>query len=551
MSRLARVAATVVVALAACALAPPALAPRARASSTQVSILMDDDQLVYASQRHMLQTLRTLHALGVNVVKVSLVWQLVAPKPNASTKPRFDDTDPAAYPAGAWSRYDALVEAAERLGMKVYFLLIGPAPRWAVPKGQPHSQGPSLGYAPILRDFRDFVLAVGRRYSGAYVPPAPPHAPTSTSVAGVTIPTITATQPQAPPPEPLPRVDYWGIWNEPNERSWLNPWYRTLSGHRRALIQPELYRGIVDAAWAGLSASDHSSDTVLIGETANRGVLTPAQFVRGLYCVGSNLKPLRGAAAQAIGCPTSGSAQDFVAVHPGLFESAGFAHHPYGFDVAPNRRYPDGSFITLYNLPSLERLLNGIFVTYGLHPAGGVPLYLTEWGYKTDPPNPYAHVSPAEQAAWLDEGDYMTWREPFVRSLAQFLLIDSPPKPHTPKGSPLYWSTFQTGLENTNGRPKPAFYSYRLPIWLPSARHGAHVYVWGQLRLADPGSTEVVAVEFKGLGSSQWQAVAYLQTDSPEGFLSGEVALPAAGSVRLAWQEPGGAMIHSRTVAVS
>lgn len=554
MSRPARVLTTAAVVLVCCAL--PA---RAGASSTQVSILMDDDQLVYVSRQHMVKTLETIHSLGVDVVKVSLVWQLVAPHPSWRNKPSFDDTDPAAYPPGAWSRYDAIVETAHRLGMRVYLLLVGPVPNWAVPRHIARGQGPVLGHPPILGDFRDFVYAAGRRYSGAYLDSgaqrgAQPQQPSSTSVAGVTVPGLFSTQsqdPRAPAPQPLPRVDYWGIWNEPNERSWLNPWYRTLSGRRRALIQPELYRGIVDAAWAGLSSSGHDSDTILIGETANRGILTPAQFVRGLYCVGTNLRPLRGAAAESVGCPASGGPEEFVSAHPGLFDAAGFAHHPYGFDVPPNRRYPDRSFITIYNLASLERLLNGIFAVYGLHPSGGVPLYMTEWGYKTNPPNPYAHVSEAEQAAWLDEGEYMTWRDPYVRSLAQFLLLDSPPKPGTARGSPLYWSTFQTGLESSDGRPKLAFYSYRLPIWLPVARHGRHVALWAQVRPADHAAAQWVIVEFRQRRSSKWSQLTELSTASPEGFFYAHVSIPAAGSLRLAWWEDGLGVVYSRTVAIS
>src|SRR5205807_5424154 len=82
----------------------------ARASSTEVSMLLDDDELIYVSQQHMVHTLRTLHSLGVDVIKVSLVWQLIAPNQGSRHRPQFDATNPAAYPPGAWSRWDTLVE---------------------------------------------------------------------------------------------------------------------------------------------------------------------------------------------------------------------------------------------------------------------------------------------------------------------------------------------------------------------------------------------------------------------------------------------------------
>lgn len=549
MSRLARVLATgVAVAAMLCAL--PA---RSLASSTETSMLMDDDQLIYVGQQHMTQTLERLASLGVDVVKVSVVWQLIAPSPFSSQRPHFDATDPTAYPHGAWNRYDELVETAQKLGMKVYFLLIGPAPNWAIPRHLSRGQGPLLGFMPNPTDYRNFVEAVGRRYSGAYVDPTaasdPP--PVLPGVGAIDIPGVTPAPQSAPAPQPLPRVSYWGIWNEPNERSWLNPWYRPLAHNRKAYIQPEEYRALVDAAWSGLSASDHASDTVMVGETANRGVLTPRQFVRGLYCVGANLRPLRGTAASNVGCPSSGNPSDFLSAHPGLFESAGYSHHPYAFDVPPNHPYPDRAFITLDNLPSFDRLLDGIFATYGVHPAGGVPLYLTEWGYKTNPPNPYVKTTEAEQAAWLNQGEYMTWRYPFVRALTQFLLVDSPPKQGERKGTPLYWSTFQTGLELQNGQAKPSLTAFRIPIWLPVARHGPSADIWGQLRPANHTATQTAYVEFIPRGTTRWTQLAQVQTTSPEGFLSNHVAIPSAGELRLAWPAPNGSVYYSRTVAIS
>lgn len=525
----------------------------AHASSTQVSMLMDDDQLIYVPTSHMVQTLQRLASLGVDVVKVSVVWQLIAPNASSAQRPNFDATNPAAYPPGAWNRYDTLVQTAQRLGLKVYFLVIGPAPVWAIPPGNRTSQGPNLGWAPDPNEYRQFVEAVGRRYSGAYVDPSTPAGGAGValpSVSGVTVPTTTTSAPVSDPAQPLPRVNYWGIWNEPNERSWLNPWYRNVPHHGRALIQPELYRGLVDAAWRGLQDSSHGSDTIMIGETANRGVLAPVPFVRELYCVGANLRPLRGGAASSVGCPTSGPASSFVSQHPGLF-AAGYAHHPYAFDIPPNRPYPDRTFVTLYDLPSFERLLERVFGDYGQRPAGGVPIYLTEWGYKTNPPNPYITTTLAQQAAWLNEGEYITWREPYVRSLTQFLLVDSPPKPGARKNSVLYWSTFQTGLETMQGNPKPSFDAFRVPIWLPSARHGRSVAVWGQLRPAAHNTTQYGVIEFERRGSSSWRELAEVQTDSPEGFVYDRVSIPSAGTVRLGWLDPSGTVYYSRPVSVS
>lgn len=525
MSRWQRiVAATLAVAAIVCAAAVVefALPSPAHASSRQLSMLLDDNELIYSTPQHQAATLQTLHSLGVDVVKVSLVWQLIAPNQGSNRRPHFDATNPNDYPPGAWLRWDQLVETAHQLGMKVYFLVIGPSPHWAVPAGNRH-QGPTLGWAPKTSDYRQFVQAAGRRYSGTFYD-------------GVDH-------------QVIPRVSYWGIWNEPNEISWLTPWYRRAGG-RTELTQPALYRGLLGAAWSALRATGHASDTIMVGETANRGLMDPQRFVRALYCVDPSLRPLRGRAAASLGCPTSGSRASFVRSNPLLFRGA-YAHHPYGFQTAPNRPAPDKTFITLQNIPSFERVLNRIFGVYGQHRAGGVPLYLTEWGYKTNPPNPYVPTSPAMQATFINQGEYMMWREPYVKGLTQFLLVDSPPVPHTRKNSAVYWSSFQTGLEFINGTHKPSFAAYQIPIWLPKAHHGHNVTVWGQLRPADHSSRQSAAIEFASRGSSTWRQLATVTTTSREGFISTHVSIPAAGLVRLTWTAPDGSAYSSRSVSVS
>jgi hypothetical protein len=196
-------------------------------------------------------------------------------------------------------------------------------------------------------------------------------------------------------------------------------------------------------------------------------------------------------------------------------------------------------------------MLNRIFGVYGRHRAGGVPVYLTEWGYKTNPPNPYVPTSPAAQAAWLNQGEYMAWREPYVHGLTQFLLVDSPPIPHTRKNSVAYWSSFQTGLEFINGKPKPSFAAYQIPIWLPNAHHGGNVAVWGQLRLADHTTTQTGELEFEPSGSSTWQPLSSVQAGSPEGFIFTHVSIPSKGTLRLTWTAPDGTVYSSRWVSIS
>lgn len=505
-----------------CALAcvPPA---RALASPTMVSTLEDDQQLIYSRPHRVVEILKQIKALGVNEVKVSLIWYLVAPNPTSSHRPRFKATDPDSYPAGAWTRYDLVDREAQRLGLGVDFLIVPPSPVWAIPKSH-YGQGKALGHAPNLGDFERFVEAAGTRYGGSF--------------------------------DGLPRVSSWEIWNEPNFPAWLNPYYGRLPGGGREYLQPPLYRGILNAAWKGLAATGHTpaTDTILIGESVSPGVISGAAFDRGLYCIGPDLQRLTGSAAAVWGCPTSGPASAFVSANPALFDATGFAYHPYSFNVAPDIPYPLPNWITMYNISSLERLLNGAFAAYGKFPPGGVPLYLTEFGYESNPPDPFVKNSTAQQAEWLNEVEYMAWRLPYVKLLNQFELIDSRPRTRDKPGTRGYWATFQMGLEFVGGKPKPALAAYRLPIWLPVARHGKSVTVWGQLRPADHSALQAGLIEYRPRGSSTWQASdgdTVLTTNS-EGFFLAHVPIPSAGDVRLAWQDPATERIYySRTVPVS
>jgi hypothetical protein len=519
-------------ALLAAACAGSAHAPAARTAGVSPnlqSILQDDLQLLYASPQNQAKTLEEMKAIGVGVVKVSLIWYLMAPDPHATHAPAFNGSNPSAYPWGSWSRYDQLDEVAHSLGLRVYFQIVPGDPAWGVAHDVPSGQSHQWSMAPNLRYFGQFVRAVGSRYSGTWHD----------------------TQGHV-----IPRVDYWGIWNEPNNWGSLNPWYRNFRG-RRQLIEPWLYRGIANTTWNALSATGHRNDTILLGETANYGTMPPISFLQDLYCVGPSYRQLTGRSAQAVGCPASISRSKFVAEDPGLFRVTGWAHHPYGFDLPPNAPYPvkvyfDGTRareITLYNINQLEGALGRAFAAYHRNRPGGIPLYLTEWGYVTNPPNILYKTTPSDQATWLDQGEYMAWHDSYVKALAQFNLVD----PGTArKQTYTQWKfAFTTGLYFQNRKPKPALGAYRLPIWLPVARHGAHVPVWGQLRPANHALTQRGLIQFRGKGSSAWRTLQRVQTTSSQGFFLTHVAIRSPGRVRLAWQDPAGQTYYSRAASVS
>jgi hypothetical protein len=281
-------------------------------------------------------------------------------------------------------------------------------------------------------------------------------------------------------------------------------------------------------------------------------------FVRALYCVGAHYRPLRGNSASAAGCPTSGTTQDFVNAHPGLFYATGFSHHPYFFLFPPNYSSPVQSFVPLANLGRLERGLDRIFAAYRVHRK--IPIYLTEYGYQTKPPDPYQVVSPAKQAAYLNEADYMAWKDPRVKSVSQFLLFDAGPDSQYPPSNFDYWDTFQTGLifgpgTSLNGVLKPAYYAYRLPIWIPRTRvrRRQPMLVWGMLRMAPKLTAQTAIIRWKPAGGRRFETISTVQVPASAvyGYFTTRVVVPGTGSVRLGWRGTGGTLFVGRVVGVT
>jgi hypothetical protein len=515
-------------ALCAIVVALSGLAPAvAAADHTQQSIFQDDQYLLYSPSLRVNHTLALLKDLGVDRVRVNVDWSTIAPDPLSATAPAgFNPVNPASYPAVDWAPYDRLVEYAAAYGIGVDFNLTAPGPLWAMTPGAPITRAADH-WTPNAVAFLDFVYAVGERYSGTYTPP------------GATV--------------PVPRVDYWSIWNEPNEPGWLAPQWRSYHGHQ-VLNSPRLYRTLAEYAYSALFVTGHGPDTILIGELAPEGLTTPGYynattpipFLQALYCVDSRYRRLKRNAAAALGCPTSGSAKQFAQQYPVLFDATGFAHHPYYFHHPPAYSAPDPDYVPLSDLGRLEQGLDRAFAAYGSHRR--IPIYITEYGYGTNPPNPRQNVTPAEQATYLNEADYIAWRNPRVRSVAQFLLYDSAPNTAYPKTNLKYWDTFQTGLEFINGKQKPAFDAYRLPIWIPQFT-GSRAFVWGQVRPGPHGRVQHVSIQWRASGG-RWQTLAKLSIRQADGYFTTHVRIPGAGGVRTAWRSPGGHAYFSRTAPV-
>jgi hypothetical protein len=473
-------------------------------------------------------TLDQLKSLGVDRVHVYMHWADIAPDPTSTTRPNFDATDPAAYPASGWAPFDAVVRALSARHMGIDLDLVPPPPYWAAGRGQPRQKTFQPEWKPSAAEFGQFVRAVGIRYNGHYAPPGAS--------------------------APLPRVAFWSIWNEPNLGIELAP---EAIDHSTIEVAPRYYRALVDAAWSAFAATGHGHDTILIGETAPAAItvggpgdfnaMAPLRFLRALYCVDSNYRPLAGVAATERGCPaTAAGSAHFAAEHPGLFHARGFADHPYPQGLPPNKITPDEpDFAELAAIPKLEATLDRLQRVYGS--GTKFPIWSTEFGYQTVPPDPEAGtVTPQRAAYYLNWAEYLTWLDPRIRSYDQYLLADPP------------GGAFATGLETAAGVPKPGFYAFRMPLYLPvtSTAAGRPLVVWGAVRPAPDAARQTrraqsVQIQFKAAGAASFRTVAHATIISPHGYFEMHQTFPRSGQVRLGWNPPHGATEFSRTVDIT
>jgi hypothetical protein len=512
------------------------LAQPAMASKRQLAMFEDDFQL----QANPEATLDTFKSLGVGIVRVYVAWNRVAP----FTRPAgFNPSDPN-DPHYNWAIYDQIVRDAQARGLIVDLTLGAGAPPWANGRGAPKDAG-HLQWKPDAAQFGAFVHAAGLRYDGRFTP---------TGASSV-----------------LPPVHYWAIWNEPNFGMDLGP---QATNGSRVLTAPIMYRSLVDRAYASLQTTHHNHDTILIGSLAARGsrskpsksvrdgrpgnfgTTKPLQFIRALYCVDTRNRPLRGAAARAESCPTNAArSRAFRRRHPGLFAAGGFAVHPYPVNQAPNRPYShDSDYAEFPDLPHFTTVLDAVQRTYGSRKK--YPIYITEYGYITNPPNRSNHYpSPATAAYWINWAEYLMWRNPRVATTMQYLLEDPNPRVNVPE-----FGGFADGLEFFGGKHKPTYDAYRMPLYLPSttqARRRRRLEVWGCVRPAryaqqQTHKTQRVQIQFQKKSRGSFRTLRTMRITDARGYFDLKLSFPSSGSLRLAWSSgPGATTLFSRTQKVT
>ena len=282
-------------------------------------------------------------------------------------------------------------------------------------------------------------------------------------------------------------IPYWTIWNEPNRPTFLRP--TSAKTYVETLLNPayaELHAAIGQVQVAG-------------GVTAPRagegGGVAPVAWIRGMASARAKLDA--------------------------------YAHHPY--PGRPQSETPWGpkcvncQTITMADLERLEREVRRAF--------GRKPIWLTEYGYQTNPPEVFLGVTPEQQATYVATAALRVYRSSSVTMLIFFMVRDD--------RSAAGW---QSGLLTADGIVKPAYAAFRSPL-VQIARHGGRVVLWGQVRPRSGRQPFRVRLEqddgASWVGGTHWT--------NGKGFFSITVTAPAGAHVRI-WSPRDSAYGHELLV---
>lgn len=485
------------------------------------TIVQDDGLLLYRPVAEVRAAVQKMKELGIDRVRITASWSSLTRLPESDIKPiDFDGADPGAYEQARWAGLDAAIRAIRGAGLKALVDIGFWAPHWATSD----PPGPRARADIDPQEYAAFAKAVVLRYSGAFTPPPPAEPPPPPSqdesvmkellqpLAAFPLPDPLPPQTSAraaqtgaavAPDEPLPKVDRFIIWNEPNHQGLLLPQWKA---DRRTPASPAIYRAMLRAAYATIKQTRRSA-SVLIGNTSSTGgtrgagPVAPLEFLRELACVDAEFKPR-----------TTADCANHTII-PG----DGWAHHPYSQNERPSRvSKPKTELgdLRIADLPQLASTLDRLVKMRRLTPANR-SIYLTEFGYETKGVPGRPRIDERQQARWTTWAEYLADRVPTVKSFAQFLLRDQPPAPVRVSASANRpYGEYSTGLLHIDGRDKVIAKSFLAGLFAQVQPKGK-VLLYGRLRLGS--GPKVIALQRQVKGG-RFKQVARLTVDGRASF---------------------------------
>jgi hypothetical protein len=358
---------------------------------------------------------------GIRMIRVAIRWSDVAP----ATRPSgFDPSNPAS-PGYDWSLADAAVRSAAAHGLDVLMMFYS-APLWAEGPNKPSDLVREGVWDPNIGQYASFATAIARRYSGTF--PDPLH-----------------------PGQSLPRVRYWQGWNEPNLGYYLSPQWTKTSGGKFEPAAPALYRRMENAFYDRVKAVNRSNFIVLagtgpFGDPPGNFRMEVLPWYRYLLCLDRNP-----------GCPGK---VDFDAVD----------HHPLDIP-GPTYHAASPQNITTPDIWKISRLVRQGVKAGHVLPRGSKQTWVDEIAWDSNPPSPQKKVavSLSTQARWVEQAEYMLWRQG-VSTMMWLQLRD-----YTTSNYTFSWS----GMYFNDGTPKPSLTALRFPLVAQRLSRG-RVRVWGR-----------------------------------------------------------------------
>jgi hypothetical protein len=269
-----------------------------------------------------------------------------------------------------------------------------------------------------------------------------------------------------------PWVRMWTVWNEPNTHVFSVP------------VSPSLYvKNLLNPAYASLHRANRANKVA-------GGVTSPRKTASGLS-------------------PTA-FAMGMRAAHAHL---DAYAANPYPSSKVETPFHDPCSFcktLTMARLPQIRRLVTQLF-------GASKQLWLTEYGYQTNPPDRVLGVSWAKQAQYIGQAALRVWEQPGATVLIQFLVQDEPSI-----------GGWQSGLYTAAGKPKPSRSAFALPL-AEMSRSGSRTVLWGQVQ---PGSgARPYAIQ--RLSGGHWVNIGSTKRTGAAGTFRITVNVPAGTKVRI------------------
>jgi hypothetical protein len=379
-------------------------------ASRYVRYGVQDDAWLEYGPGTLASRLDQLDQLGPSVVRVTVNWNEVEPRKGV------DD----------WSVYDDVLNGLRKRGIAPLVTLYG-TPAWA-------NGGKGAARAPTSKwTFAGFARRAATRY---------------------------------------PFVRMWAIWNEPNQRRWLQP------------ASPKVYvQQLLNPAYIAIHNAIKNVQ-VAGGVTAPRGStggVSPVDWIAGMRRAHAKLDA--------------------------------YAHNPYPLRRGETPSSGGCDHCTTITMSTLNRLLTDVRKSFGTH----TRIWLTEYGYQTNPPDRLLGVSYASQARYLSQAALRVYQAPRVDVLIHYLVRDEPNV-----------ARWQSGVETALGVRKPAYEALRFPL-TQSSRRGFTTVLWGQVR---PGRG-VRTYRLQQFRSGHWYSVGSTSHTGARGFFTRTVRASKGSRLRI------------------